>query len=185
MVSTVTGPSSLLLAVRGEPEVRRRGPARTRTQGCRRPTLRAGLSEDDKRCVRALRRTAVSGCLRAAQSAATSKRLGLSLSPRSSHRSPHPRRCWKGRISTAPTNSPTPNLYLGMAVSNGAGDALASRVRNRLQSDRDDCCQDSRRHFPFVAPAATAAVTPALGTARRRAAVASSPITAADTPEAS
>jgi len=92
---------ALLVAIRGEPEVRPRGPARTRMQGCRRRTLRAGLSEDDKRGVRALRRTAVAGCLRAAQSAATSKRLGLSLSRRSSHRRPHPRRCRKGRVPAA------------------------------------------------------------------------------------
>ena len=39
----------------GEPGVRSRGPGRTRTQGCRRPTLSLGLSEDDKRGVRARR----------------------------------------------------------------------------------------------------------------------------------
>jgi hypothetical protein len=44
-----------------------------------------------------------------------------------------------------------PDLYLGKAVSNDDCDALASHARNRLQSDRDDRCQDSRRHFPFVA----------------------------------
>ena len=51
------------------------------------------------------------------------------------------------------------DLYLGMAVSNDDCDALASHARNRLQSDRDDRCQDSRRHFPFVA---TGVVQPAL-----------------------
>jgi hypothetical protein len=44
-----------------------------------------------------------------------------------------------------------PELYLGMAASNDDCDALASHAGNRLQSDRDDRCQDSRRHFPFVA----------------------------------
>jgi hypothetical protein len=48
-----------------------------------------------------------------------------------------------------------PDLYLGSAVSNDDCDALASHARNRLQSDRDDRSQDSRRHFPFVANAAT------------------------------
>jgi hypothetical protein len=47
------------------------------------------------------------------------------------------------------------DLCLGEAVSNDDWDALASHARNRLQSDRDDRCQDSRRHFPFVAGAAT------------------------------
>jgi hypothetical protein len=44
-----------------------------------------------------------------------------------------------------------PDLCLGKAVSNNDCDALATHARNRLQSDRDDCCQDSPRHFPFVA----------------------------------
>ena len=44
-----------------------------------------------------------------------------------------------------------PDLYLGKAVSNDDCDALASHARNRLQSDRDDRCQDSRRHCRFVA----------------------------------
>ena len=48
-----------------------------------------------------------------------------------------------------------PDLYLGIAVSNDDCDALASDARNRLRSDRDDSCQDSPRHFPFVAQAAT------------------------------
>jgi hypothetical protein len=42
-------------------------------------------------------RAAVAGCLQAGQSAATSKRTGLSLSWRSSHQRPYPSRCWKGR----------------------------------------------------------------------------------------
>ncbi len=45
------------------------------------------------------------------------------------------------------------DLHLGKAVSNDDCDALASHTRNRLQSDRDDRCQDGRRHFPFVAHA--------------------------------
>lgn len=53
--------------------------------------------------------------------------------------------------STAPSNSPMPDLYVGKGVSNADCDALASHARNRLQSDRDDCCEGSRRHFPFVA----------------------------------
>jgi hypothetical protein len=53
--------------------------------------------------------------------------------------------------STAPSTSPMPDLYLGKGVSNADCDALASHARNRLQSDRDDRCEDSRRHFPFVA----------------------------------
>ena len=44
-------------------------------------------------------RTAVAGCLRTAQSAATSKRPALSLSRRSSHRRPYPRRCCPGRAA--------------------------------------------------------------------------------------
>ena len=47
-----------------------------------------------------------------------------------------------------------PDLYLGIGVSDVDCDALASHARNRLQSDRDDRCQDSRRPFPFVAAAA-------------------------------
>ena len=42
-------------------------------------------------------------------------------------------------------------VLLGIAVSNVDCDALASHARNRVQSDRDDRCQDSPRHFPFVA----------------------------------
>jgi hypothetical protein len=42
-----------------------------------------------------------------------------------------------------------PDLYLSMAVSDDDCDALASHARNRLQSDRDDPCQDRRRHFPL------------------------------------
>jgi len=56
-----------------------------------------------------------------------------------------------GRISTAPSNSPMPDLYPSKAVSKEDCAALASHARNRLQSDRNDPCQDSRRHFPFVA----------------------------------
>ena len=41
-----------------------------------------------------------------------------------------------------------------MPVSNDDCDAVASHARNRLQSDRDDRCQDRRRHFPFVAQGA-------------------------------
>ena len=50
-----------------------------------------------------------------------------------------------------------PDLYLGKAVSNGDRYALASRARNRLQSHHDDRCQDSLRHFSFVAEAALSA----------------------------
>ena len=50
-----------------------------------------------------------------------------------------------------------PTWYLGKAVSNADCDALASHARNRLRSDRDDRCQDSRRHFPFVAHGAAIA----------------------------
>jgi hypothetical protein len=50
-----------------------------------------------------------------------------------------------------------PNLYLCKAVSNDDRDAFASHARNRLESDRDDRCQDSRRHSPSVASAATTA----------------------------
>jgi hypothetical protein len=51
-----------------------------------------------------------------------------------------------------------PDLYLEVqVVSNDDRDALASHVRNRLQSDHEDRCQDSRRHFSFVARAATGA----------------------------
>jgi hypothetical protein len=96
--------ASPVFAIRGEPGLRPRGPARTRTQGCRRRTLSVDLSEDAKRRVRgpaapAARpgRAAVAGCLQAGQSAATSKRTGLSLSWRSSHQRPYPSRCWKGR----------------------------------------------------------------------------------------
>jgi len=48
-----------------------------------------------------------------------------------------------------------PDLYLRKAVSNVDRDALASHVRNRLQSHHDDRCQDSLRHFSCVAEAAT------------------------------
>ena len=44
-----------------------------------------------------------------------------------------------------------PDLYLRKAVSNGDRDALASHVRNRLQSHHDDRWQDSLRHFSSVA----------------------------------
>ena len=44
-----------------------------------------------------------------------------------------------------------PHLYVGKAVSNNDCDALVSHARNRLQSDREDRCQESRRQFPFVA----------------------------------
>jgi hypothetical protein len=63
--------------------------------------------------------------------------------------------CPLRRISKAPSNSPTPDLYLGKAVSNDDRDALATHARNRLQSDHDDRCQDSRRHFSLVAEPAT------------------------------
>jgi hypothetical protein len=59
--------------------------------------------------------------------------------------------CVVPRISTAPSNSPMPDLYLRNAVSNDDCDALASDARDRLRSDRGDRCQDSRRQFPFVA----------------------------------
>ena len=55
------------------------------------------------------------------------------------------------RISTVPSNSPMPDLCLGKAVSNTTATPLQPTLGNRLQSDRDDRCQDSRRHFPFVA----------------------------------
>lgn len=45
---------ALRFAIRGEPGLRPRGPARTRTQGCRRRTLSVDLSEDAKRRVRAV-----------------------------------------------------------------------------------------------------------------------------------
>lgn len=45
------------------------------------------------------------------------------------------------------------DLYLGIAMSNDDCDALASHARNRLQTDCDDRCQDSGRHFAFVAHA--------------------------------
>ena len=55
-----------------------------------------------------------------------------------------------------------PDLYLGKAVSNDDRDALASHARNPLQSERDDRCQDSRRHFSFVAGAAASPRLPLL-----------------------
>ena len=95
-------------------------PARRHTRGTGTPTARtcshtnAGLSASHaerglvRRCQAARPRgpaapaarpgrAAVAGCLRAGQSAATSKRTGLSLSWRSSHQRPYPSRCWKGR----------------------------------------------------------------------------------------
>jgi hypothetical protein len=42
-------------------------------------------------------------------------------------------------------------VYLGKAVSDDDCGALASDARNRLPSERDDRCQDGRRHCPFVA----------------------------------
>jgi hypothetical protein len=56
-----------------------------------------------------------------------------------------------GGISTATSDSPRPDLYLGKAVSDDDCGALASDARNRLQSDRDHRCQDGRRHCPFYA----------------------------------
>ena len=48
-----------------------------------------------------------------------------------------------------------PDLNPGIGVFNDDCDALASHARNGLQSDRDDPCHDSRRHFPFIGPAVT------------------------------
>ena len=53
-----------------------------------------------------------------------------------------------------------PGLCLGNAVFNDDCDALATHARNRLQSDPDARCQDSRRHFPFVATAAVSTRLP-------------------------
>ena len=66
-----------------------------------------------------------------------------------------------GRISTPPSNSSMPDLCL-VARPCRTTTATPSQTHacNRLQSDRDDRCEDSRRHFPFVADPATRSPRP-------------------------
>jgi hypothetical protein len=61
-----------------------------------------------------------------------------------------------------------PGLHLGKAVSDDDCDALATHARNRLQSDRDDRCQDSRAPLPLCRRGGTLGEVAALRTIRQR-----------------
>ncbi len=93
-------------------------------------------------------RTAVAGSLPAAQSASASKRSGLSLSRRSSHQCPYPRRCWNGRAPAV--SAPTPDCWIDPAVRTSmnldAGAAwvavLLGEAKQQRHARRRDACSD-------------------------------------------